>query len=294
LCHNGLVSESVVVTDDQCELWTSETGAGEPLILCHGGPGLADYMQPLDPMFADHLRVIRWDQRGCGLSGQVGPYTLRRFLADLSHVGLATSSSPVSMLGHSWGANLALHYALEWPERVRCLIYVSGTGVGHSWKEAWRSNSRSRLRRDVKRQIERLAARQRTVEEDKDLAILQWSADFADRSRAQFFAAQLADRWYPVNYECNAALNAEADEWDEPSLLSRCQNLAVPTLIIHGSCDPRPCSAVDGLYHALPNVRRIILDNTGHVPWLENPEIFQRTVLDFLTATFRDAESVHR
>jgi proline iminopeptidase len=55
-------------------------------------------------------------------------------------------------------------------------------------------------------------------------------------------------------------------------------------LIIDGSADLRPRSAVDSLAAALPAVTRVVLPDVGHVPWLEAPAEFARLVLEFLGA----------
>jgi proline iminopeptidase len=79
------MSESVSA-DDGCLLWAQRSGAGPPLVLCHGGPGLWDMFEPLTPVLAGMATVVRWDQRGCGRSQRHGPYTLARSIADLDTV----------------------------------------------------------------------------------------------------------------------------------------------------------------------------------------------------------------
>ncbi|SCL28337.1 alpha/beta hydrolase fold [Micromonospora pallida] len=71
-----------VRADDDCHLWTEQAGAGPPLVLCHGGPGLWDYLDPVARLLEPHARTIRWDQRGCGRSQRRGPYRVARFVAD--------------------------------------------------------------------------------------------------------------------------------------------------------------------------------------------------------------------
>ena len=72
-----------VRADDNCRLWTAETGRGEPLIMCHGGPGLWDMSGSLAARLAERRTVIRWDQRGGGRSERRGPYSVARYVADL-------------------------------------------------------------------------------------------------------------------------------------------------------------------------------------------------------------------
>ncbi|WP_414940431.1 alpha/beta fold hydrolase [Amycolatopsis sp. cmx-11-51] len=115
-----------MITDDGRELWTSATGPGEPILCCHGGPGLWDMFGTLDP--GPGFRLIRWDQRGAGRSEPRGPYTLERMVSDVDAVRQWHGLDRVTVLGHSWGAHLGLLYALAHPERVSALVYVSGVG----------------------------------------------------------------------------------------------------------------------------------------------------------------------
>jgi proline iminopeptidase len=117
-----------VSTDDNCRLWTAETGRGEPVIMCHGGPGLWDMSGSLAARLAERLTVIRWDQRGCGRSERRGPYSVARCVADLDAIfGQRTKAA---LFGHSWGATLALRYALDHPDRVSALVYACGISPG--------------------------------------------------------------------------------------------------------------------------------------------------------------------
>jgi proline iminopeptidase len=276
-------ANGAVLANDGCRLWMAETGAGPPLIACHGGPGLWDMFGSLAGSLTGRVRVIRWDQRGCGRSERRGPYRLARSVADLdavrSHLGL----SRVTVLGHSWGATLALRYALDHPDRVSALIYVSGTGLGWAWREPFRRNAAERLAGHEPR-IGELRARDRTEAEDRELAILQWSAEFTGVS-AMDHAEQMATPWFGINQECYRGIWAELDRtWHEPELAAACRALTVPVLIIDGAADLRPRWAVDSLAQALPSVTRVVLAGAGHVPWLEVPDEFTSVLLGYLDA----------
>ncbi|MGC4759224.1 alpha/beta fold hydrolase [Micromonospora trifolii] len=102
--------------DDGCRLWAEQAGTGAPLVLCHGGPGLWDYLAPVARLLEAHARTIRWDQRGCGRSQRRGPYGIARSVADLDAVRDQLAGPRTALLSHSWGAHLALRYAIEHPE----------------------------------------------------------------------------------------------------------------------------------------------------------------------------------
>ena len=127
-----------VTTEDGCHLWATATGDGPPLLLCHGGPGVWDMFADVAAMLSDRLRVIRWDQRGCGRSDRRGPYSMARTVADLDAVRRHFGLDRMALLGHSWGAQLALRYALDHPDRVSRLVYVSGVGLGWDWHPVYK------------------------------------------------------------------------------------------------------------------------------------------------------------
>jgi len=255
-----------VRADDGCELWTDVSGSGPPLVLCHGGPGLWDMFRELAEELADLRTVWRWDQRGGGRSGGTGPYTVARFVADLDEIVIA-AGAPVDLLGHSWGAQLALAYALAHPDRVSRLVYVSGVGLSlDSWRPEFHARS---ARRVDPEQIRALEAAGR----EREAAVLQWTADVHDPRRAAAVAEAMATPWFPIGWAAHSGIQGDLRaHWDEATVEAACRSLAVRTLILEGAEDPRPRWAVDSLAAALPEARRVVLPGVGHIPWLEAPE----------------------
>ncbi|MFJ9899029.1 alpha/beta fold hydrolase [Streptomyces sp. NPDC091280] len=273
-----LRQDTAVTTDDGVRLWAARSGRGTPgtppVLLCHGGPGLWDMSEDVAAMLDSLTAVVRWDQRGCGRSEPcAGPWTIGRFVADLDTVRRHFALERPILLGHSWGASLALRYALAHPDRVAALIYVSGTGIGPDadWHGAFEANLLARLGEDP----ERLARWRELPGDSRERAVLQWSAEFEDRERALAHAERMADPWFPINSPCNKALNVEAGRTvGTPALYAACQALDLPVLIVDGERDIRPRSAVDSLEHALPQALRVTLPGAGHLPWVEEPRGF--------------------
>jgi proline iminopeptidase len=286
-----------VRADDGCRLWATSTGDGTPLVLCHGGPGLWDYFDDVAQMLSGTAQVIRWDQRGCGRSQRRGPYSIARSVADLDAVRAQLAGQRAAVLGHSWGAHLALRYAIEHRQRVSHLIYVAGTGIDpdRGWHPHYERNLRVRLGDHLDR-WEALGARARTAAEDREWAVLQWSADFADPGTALRHAERMATPWLGINYDCSKAINTEAkQEISSSDLAARCRTLDIPVLIVDGDADIRPRWAVDSLHRALPDAERVSLAGAGHLPWVENRDAFSRTVTTFLTGNnHATRRQVHR
>lgn len=117
-----------IVTLDTVRLWTNSQGEGLPVMLCNGGPGCCDYLAPLAAMIDDLVRVYRWEQRGCGRSEALPPYDHATCLSDLEALRRSFGHEQWIIGGHSWGANLALDYAVTYPDRVLAIISLSEQG----------------------------------------------------------------------------------------------------------------------------------------------------------------------
>jgi len=148
--------QELVPIGDGCSLWTQATGAGEPMVLCHGGPGLWDYLRPLAQLAGPRWRVHRYDQRGCGRSGHRGEWTLDQFIADLDALRAHFGYQRWVVGGHSFGADLALRYALRYPHRVTAVVYICGTGL--EWSTHSSAHKAAARARRSKREQDRLAA----------------------------------------------------------------------------------------------------------------------------------------
>lgn len=268
----------IILADDGARIWTER--AGDPTrptaILCHGGPGVADTLEPLrDLLLPDH-NVIRWDQRGSGRSEPRGPWSIARFVADLDAVRAAYAVDRCRLVGHSWGAQLALEYALAHPARVTRLDHLCGVGLAW-WPDHARrhkANQRARLGPRLAEELQRLKEKaDRTPDEDAAYRLLYIRTDLHDIDDLAL-ARQLLEeeRRHPVSAEANAAINGELKRRALDAEVARCRNLRVPTWILHGASDPRPIEATDALLKALPMAKRRVVEGAGHMPWLEAAE----------------------
>ncbi len=227
-------------------LWTAREGTGVPVVLCHGGPGGYDDLGPVAAMIADLAVVHRYDQRGCGRSERRPPYDLETYLADLDGLRAHCGYDRWMVGGHSWGANLALAYALRYPHRVRGLIYLCGTGLSQGWKEEYRANRWARLRPEERERWHDLRAALKgpwARPDDPELAALSaeyrrlyMATDFADRRNLP----APGDEGLTDNHEVNALLNAEWERFAAAVTPARLAALRCPALFVHGAADPRP------------------------------------------------------
>ena len=108
-------------------LYYEESGAGEPLILLHGNGENRMIFKAQRDYFEAKYRVIAVDTRGHGKSPRgTGPFTLERFAEDLKALLDQLGLTKIHLLGFSDGANIAILFAIRYPEYLKSLILNGG------------------------------------------------------------------------------------------------------------------------------------------------------------------------
>ena len=117
-----------------------EQGQGKPLILLHGNGENCDYFEHQIPCFAKDYRVLAIDTRGHGQSPRgEKPFTIVQFAEDLHDFMGEKAIGKAILLGFSDGGNIALTFALKYPERVVKMIvdganlFPSGVKARYQW-----------------------------------------------------------------------------------------------------------------------------------------------------------------
>lgn len=244
-------------------------------MLLHGGPGVPDYLGPVAAMLEDLTVVHRYDQRGVGGSPWTGHHTLERHLQDLDDLLDGWGEHQVTLVGHSFGCELAVRYCLRRPNRVTGLVLISGPFV-EPWRDADRRTRHQRMSEVQRARLAELDALQdRTDEQEEELLILSWFPDHHDQNRAWSWAASAARTRRPVNWTMNTQLSTDRCAAPLEDLLDDLA-AAVPaaTVLIAGAGDPRPASAIERLGRRL-NRPTVIIRGAGHEPWLEQPDLFR-------------------
>ena len=104
-----------------------EKGSGYPLILLHGNGESSGYFEHQTEFFSDRYRVIAVDTRGHGQSPRgTADFTITQFAEDLHDLLDELSIERADILGFSDGANIALTFAMKYPEYVKKLVLNGG------------------------------------------------------------------------------------------------------------------------------------------------------------------------
>jgi proline iminopeptidase len=255
---------------------------GERLLVLHGGPGAHhDYLLPQMLRLAARREIVLYDQRGGGRSrtDDRTPVTWRTNVDDLALVVRELGLEPLTIVGYSWGGLLALLYAVESersggvmlpPER---LVLIDPAPASRRHRErfeaafAERQNGepirrmRDELVESGLREIDPEAYRQRLFE-------LSVAGYFADPTRARDLTP------FRVTGRVQQSVWESLGEYDLRPDLAR---VHAPTLIVHGRQDPIPLESSESTAAALPDARLVVLENSGHVPYVEAPDgLFDR------------------
>jgi proline iminopeptidase len=280
-------------------LYCRAVGRGQPVIVLHGGPDFDhSYLLPDLDRIQDAFRLIYYDQRGRGRSAEgVRPedVTILSEVDDLDKVRQHYSLEAPALLGHSWGAVLALEYALRHPTRVSHLVLINPAPASTGDVAVLRKAYLAKLGAYMDRQWSILASAAYPGGEPEAVAARYRIHFKSALKRAQDYERLMAR----MNAEFirqgkDGIVKARAvedqlyrDTWQVPGydLQPKLRNLHVPTLVIAGDHDFIPIEIAEHIARAIPEARLVTLRDCGHFAYLERARDFRRALDDFFPST---------
>jgi proline iminopeptidase len=282
-------------------LYSREIGEGQPIVVLHGGPDFdTGYLLPDLDRLADAFRLIYYDQRGRGRSADdVKPedVTLASDVEDLDQVRRHFHLQSTTLLGHSWGAVLALEYALRHPNQVSHLILMNPAPASVSDLALFRKAYAQKLGADLDRQraiVDSAAYK----DGDPEAVVARYRLHFkpALKRPADYERLMEAMKAGFMRQGKEGIVKARAvedrlmrDTWqvDGYDLLPKLKSLNIPTLVITGDADFIPVDVAAHIAQAIPNARFVTLKDCGHFAYLECPDDVRRAVSQMLGARTR-------
>lgn len=294
-----LQDSGYLTTPDGVRLYYRSRGAGHPVLVVHGGPGLPPTdTWPAADALADRYRFIYYHQRGSGLSDRpidrfatsgwrdnlptlTSALGIEAQIADIEHLRAAIGVERVTLLGHSYGGFIASLYAAEFPGRVERLVLIAPASV-------------VRMPNDESNLFVRIAE---SLPPDQHQAFDTWlERSFDYRGLWEQSESELVDlnnELAPFFYHAiaQAARVAEVEPWGQPSdhdpsltggwiqpaiylSLGRRYDLRpalaavqAPTQVFVGDADlaSGPDSVADYV-ETIPDARLTVLRGAGHAP----------------------------
>jgi pimeloyl-ACP methyl ester carboxylesterase len=258
-------------------LYYEVAGAGHPLVLLH--EGIADSRMYDDQFntFAQHYRVVRFDLRGFGQSDLPSGDEPVAMYDDLSALLASLGIKKTYVLGMSIGGATALDFTLAHPDMVDALILVAPGVSGYDM------NSFEEEYKDIYEEIEE-AAKRGDYEHASELETRIW-VDGPERTPQQVdpVVRQRAYEMNLHNYRKMGTMEFPQLQKLDPPAIERLGEVAVPTCLIIGDKDVREMmSIIDMLEQGIPGARKVVMHNVAHALNMEQPDEFNRIVLDFL------------
>lgn len=265
------------------------------MIVLHGGPDFDHaYLLPDLDRLADAFRLIYYDQRGRGRSAegvQPDDVTLASDVDDVDQVRQHYQLESPALLGHSWGAVLALEYALRHPTRVSHLILMNPAPASASDAVVLRKAYLQKLGADMDRQ-RTIVASPAYQEGDPETVSARYRIHFKPAlARPQDYEKLMATMKAGfISQGKDGIVKARAvedrlmrDTWELNGydLMPRLRNLRVPTLVIWGDHDFIPAEISEHIAQAIPNARMVTTRNCGHFAYLECGGEVRRVFTEF-------------
>lgn len=242
------------------------SGCGPGLVLVHGG--FSDHhtnWEFVEPQLAQHYTLWAIARRGRGETTATRGHRLEDEARDVVTV-IRSLEQPVYLLGHSYGAQVALAAALELPERIRGLILYEPAS--------------SALFPDTAMQrLEDLAA-----VEDWDGFALAFFGEMLLVPPAELAALRASDLWPPIVADAPATLQDLRALRKYDFRPDRFRGVQVPVVLQVGTESPRELYATDALAAVLPNVRIQELPGQAHEGMTTAPDLYVAAVHDILQA----------
>jgi proline iminopeptidase len=275
------------------ELNYERVGEGPPLVLVHGGPGIGHHYlrEGMDSLAEAGFELIYYDQRGSGGTpvGDPDRVTFAGGIADLDRLRAELGLEELNLVGHSFGALLALLYAAEHPDRARSLLLCNTAppfepALQSAWMSRMQERSRAEDGAEIKRIEESEGFKRRDPATLERYFKLRYAPFFRDRENME-----RATLGFNPNTSANVveAWERTFRDLEDHDPMGSLAKVRCPTLVVHGEHDPVPAEFARLLADGIGAAEYAFLEGSSHFAYMEDPALFLEAVLPFLRRVAR-------
>lgn len=278
-------------------VWTKRTGNNPALkvLLLHGGPGAThEYLEAFDSYLpAAGVEYYYYDQLGSYRSDQPDDddlWTLERFVEEVEQVRVALKldRGNFCLFGHSWGAMLAIEYALKYQQHLKCLVLSNMMASMPAYNEYAQRVLMPAMNQEHLSEVKELEASGRTGEPRyMELLMPMHYEKHILRMPASDWPEPLSRSFRHLNHHVYALLqgpselgsSGRTENWDRTADL---QQIEVPTLVIGAAHDSMDSSHLRMMAEQLPNGEFLLCSNGSHMAMYDDQAVYFSGLLGFL------------
>jgi proline iminopeptidase len=273
------------IETSQGKIWYQIVGEKKniPLIIIHGGPGAChDSLEPLEDLSKER-QVIFYDQLGCGNSDRNSDrsaWTVEYFVSEIQELIKYLNLNKYHILGHSWGAALAVAFALTKPKGLVSMVladpYIS--------TPEWAADAK-RLMKKLPEHMQKILEKNIIDSEEYKNASKEYYTRFIKRLEPVPEPILRAGKkmnmdiynymWGPKEYLPTGTLK----NFNQTDRLSQ---ITVPVLLLCGRYDEATPESTEHFQKIFPDAQVRIFEQSAHFPHWNEREDYMQTVQSFL------------
>ncbi len=258
-------------------------GKGKPLLIIHGGPGLNHtYFLPYLSDLSKTNKLIFYDQRACGQSAipSADSVTLKFLNKDIEEIRKKLKVAKLRIMAHSWGAILAVNYAIQFPDKIEKLILCNPSPLSHEYDVQMAAFMKENTT------VEDSLARAKiyhssSIEVDnfEKLMKINFKASAYDRQHIEKIDLNIPDNYLQSSQVLMMGLQKDLKTYN---YYSKVKGFRFKTLLLAGQYDGIPLASIERLQKLIPGAKMYTFDKSGHFPFVEETDRFIAVVNDFL------------
>ena len=305
-CINSAKSEEKIkkeikiIETNGIQTYCEILGEGEPLVIIHGGPGMAhNYLLPKFKRLAENYKVIFYDQRANGkTTGEENPkqITVENMVEDLEALRIAFGIEKMNLIGQSWGGTLALNYATKYHQNLKSLIILESGPASSAYQQEFMRNIMNGLSEEEKTVLNEIPTSEDFLNNNPkthiDYYYLLFQAYFFNKSfHKELYLDYFTEEMIKKNSVTEPIFAKYFEDFD---IYNKLNSIVCPTLIIHGENDPIPYKALERVHDSIKGSQFILLKNCGHFAHIEKSEDYFSAIEVFLSKKTKKIEKISK
>lgn len=271
------------------KVWYKKSGENNriPLVILHGGPGFPhDYLEALEDL-EDEREVVFYDQLGCGKSDRPNDnnlWTIDRFVRELEEVLSFLKLDKYHILGQSWGTALAVSFALKNPSSLKSLVLADSYLSTPLWIRDVKRLEKT-LPKDIQEIMKKHENEKTTDSAEYEQATKEFVKRFVTRldnpseALRKSIAGKNDDIYKYMWGAQESSITGNLKDFDATNKLSE---IKIPVLFVCGRYDEATPESTEYYKSLIPNSEIKIFENSAHMPFLSERELFIKTIREFL------------